>query len=170
MPKSPEEVERELETLRGRLHAISNSVMSNNGAAMLNMKKPSNTAIVGLLTGVAGGLLSLIGIGTVLYNSGASIQSLEERQTSMVAAIARVEAAINTGRDRNERDYNRIEGLIKSLDVEQRALSTRLTQQETIVRMRERGATGPYPQSDEPIPAANGTPFTIPIACTSERM
>lgn len=117
-------------------------------------KQPaSNTAIIAMAASGVGIIIGCATIGTLIFNIGGSIREMQVMQNGLTAALARLESGVNTGREQRERDVNRLEGLIKGLDVEQRAQGSRLTRQEVIQGL-QRGV--PQSLDDTTLPARGG--------------
>ncbi|AWV21703.1 hypothetical protein RADP37_05290 [Roseomonas mucosa] len=150
MPLSQPETESEIKNLRQRVHDLSNHTMIQGRTK----QAPSPIAIIGAAGAAISLLIGCVTIGTLLFNIGGSVRELQVIQTNLSSAIARMEAAVNTGKDQRERDVARLEGMIKRLDDEQRAQANRLTRQEVLL-----GTQRPSPQSDE---TAAPAPDTLP--------
>ncbi|EHL99400.1 hypothetical protein HMPREF9946_03162 [Acetobacteraceae bacterium AT-5844] len=141
MPLNQPETQDEIHKLRSRVHELSNQLMAQGRAP--TKQPPSSAAIIGLAASAVAVVVGSITIGSLLFNMGGTVREMQITQNGFTAALARMEASVNTGRDQRERDVNRLETLIKALDAEQRAMGSRLTRQEVL-----QGVQRPTPQSD----------------------
>ncbi|RKK04820.1 hypothetical protein EBE87_20275 [Pseudoroseomonas wenyumeiae] len=150
---------RDLETLVARLsertHAQANQrqveLSTQFSAQARAPKTPSMTAIIAMVGSALGIIIGCITIGSNVFNMGGSVKEMQVMQTNLASSIAEIRAGLQSGREQREKDVNRLEGLIRQLDAEQRTQGTRLTRQEVL-----QGIMPPRAQQQGDIPSVSG--------------